>query len=66
MIKIADKTCNLRSILSDPPEDWPKSRQFEYFVWAEKVVAGLLGHNQSLDDEEKRVLSEGLSKLAGC
>lgn len=63
MIKIADKTCNLRSILSDPPEDWPLSRQHEYFVWAEKVVSGLLGHNASLDDEVTRILGIGLQKL---
>jgi guanosine-3',5'-bis(diphosphate) 3'-pyrophosphohydrolase len=31
MIKIADKTCNLRSILSDPPNDWPLLRQYDYF-----------------------------------
>lgn len=63
MIKIADKTCNLRSILSDPPQDWPVSRQYEYFVWAEKVVSGLLGINQALDDEVRQILSEGLTKL---
>lgn len=63
MIKIADKTSNLRTILSDPPEDWPVRRQYDYFVWAEQVVAGLLGQNKALDDEVKRVLSEGMSKL---
>ncbi len=64
MIKIADKTCNLRSILSDPPQGWSLSRQYEYFVWAENVVSGLLGHNAALDDEVKRVLSLGLEQLS--
>ncbi len=63
MIKIADKTCNLRSILADPPKDWPPSRQYDYFVWAEKVVSGLLGHNASLDAEVRQVLETGLSLL---
>lgn len=63
MIKIADKTCNLRSILSDPPKDWPLSRQYEYFIWADKVVSGLLGHNTFLDDEVKHILDTGLLKL---
>ncbi len=63
MIKIADKTCNLRSILSDPPKDWPLSRQYDYFVWASKVVSGLLGQNEALDEAVKRILAEGLSKL---
>ena len=63
MIKIADKTCNLRSILSDPPNDWPLNRQIEYFEWAEKVVAGLLGGNQALDGMVQLVLRDGLVKL---
>jgi guanosine-3',5'-bis(diphosphate) 3'-pyrophosphohydrolase len=63
MIKIADKTCNLRSILSDPPEDWSLSRQYDYFIWAERVVAGLLGHNARLDTEVRQVLEKGLRQL---
>lgn len=60
LIKIADKTCNLRSILADPPCDWSRQRQYEYFQWAEQVVAGLLGENAALDYEVNRVLREGL------
>jgi guanosine-3',5'-bis(diphosphate) 3'-pyrophosphohydrolase len=62
-IKIADKTCNLRSILIDPPADWSIHRQFEYFQWAEKVIAGLLGVNQKLDQEVCALLQQGLDKL---
>lgn len=65
LIKIADKTCNLRSILADPPAEWSVTRQYEYFLWAERVVAGLLGHNRALDDEVRRVLAEGLATLKG-
>ena len=64
MIKIADKTCNLRSILSDPPKDWSLKRRREYFSWANQVVAGLLGVNQALDDCVQSVLQEGLQKLS--
>lgn len=63
VIKIADKTCNLRSILSDPPVDWSIQRQYEYFLWAEKVVNGLLGVNQELDNEVTHLLQKGLKKL---
>ena len=63
MIKIADKTCNLRSILADPPDGWSQQRQYEYFQWAEQVVAGLLGENKALDDGVQRVLQEGLTQL---
>ncbi|MCM2374003.1 HD domain-containing protein [Rhodopirellula sp. ICT_H3.1] len=37
-VKLADKTRNLASILTDPPTDWSLGRQREYFDWAEKVV----------------------------
>ncbi|WP_411825544.1 HD domain-containing protein [Luteolibacter sp. AS25] len=63
MIKISDKTCNLRSLLSDPPENWPQSRQYDYFLWAEKVVSGLLGHNEPLDQLVTQILAEGLATL---
>jgi guanosine-3',5'-bis(diphosphate) 3'-pyrophosphohydrolase len=63
MIKIADKTCNLRSMLDDPPVEWSKQRQYEYFVWAEKVVRGLLGVNEALDTEVLQVIQSGLEAL---
>ncbi|MFN9434744.1 MAG: HD domain-containing protein, partial [Planctomycetota bacterium] len=66
-VKIADKTCNLSSIISDPPNDWSVQRQREYFGWAERVVAGLLGVNDPLDAYVKEVLARGkaaLEKLA--
>jgi (p)ppGpp synthase/HD superfamily hydrolase len=62
-IKIADKTCNLRSIMEDPPEGWPISRQVDYFNWASQVVAGLKGINPRLDEEVAKVLDAGISLL---
>ena len=59
-----DKTCNLRSILSDPPKGWSLDRQQEYFLWAQEVVSGLLGVNQALDDFVQSVLQQGLQKLS--
>ncbi len=58
-VKIADKTCNLASILVDPPRDWSIQRQREYFQWAEQVVAGLLGINERLDQCVKETLENG-------
>ncbi len=49
MIKIADKTSNLRSIVASPPKDWSVERQREYFAWAAKVVAGCRGVNAKLE-----------------
>jgi guanosine-3',5'-bis(diphosphate) 3'-pyrophosphohydrolase len=58
-VKIADKTCNLASTLSDPPKDWSIRRQKEYFEWAAQVIDGLLGTNRQLDEFVKKVLEQG-------
>ncbi|WP_201774039.1 HD domain-containing protein [Pseudoxanthomonas suwonensis] len=43
LIKLADKTANLRDIAACPPADWPLFRRREYFDWAAQVVARLRG-----------------------
>ena len=40
VIKLADKTSNLRSIAKSPPP-WPLERKRTYLEWARAVVAGL-------------------------
>jgi GTP diphosphokinase / guanosine-3',5'-bis(diphosphate) 3'-diphosphatase len=40
LVKAADKTCNLREIVSAPPP-WPIERKHEYFEHAAKVVRQL-------------------------
>ena len=40
MIKLADKTSNLRAVRSSPPHDWDAQRKKEYFAWAKEVAAG--------------------------
>ena len=41
LVKLADKTCNLRDMAAAPPADWPMFRRQEYFDWAKQVVDGL-------------------------
>jgi GTP diphosphokinase / guanosine-3',5'-bis(diphosphate) 3'-diphosphatase len=41
LVKLADKTCNLRDVATQPPTGWPLSRRQEYFDWARAVVDGL-------------------------
>jgi GTP diphosphokinase / guanosine-3',5'-bis(diphosphate) 3'-diphosphatase len=38
IVKLADKTCNLRDVVQDPPAGWPLKRKQEYFDWAKSVV----------------------------
>jgi GTP diphosphokinase / guanosine-3',5'-bis(diphosphate) 3'-diphosphatase len=62
-VKIADKTCNLESILVDPPSGWSAQRQRDYFDWAEKVIQGLLGVNEPLDNYVSDTLARGKANL---
>lgn len=49
LLKIADKTSNLRSLVSGPPAGWSKARLLEYIDWAEAVVCQARGLNAMLD-----------------
>lgn len=49
LVKLADKTCNLRDIATTPPADWSEERRRAYFEWAKKVVAGVRGANAALE-----------------
>lgn len=62
-VKVADKACNLASILADPPTGWSLARSREYFEWAGQVVHGLAGANGNLDARVKDVLARGKREL---
>ena len=51
MIKVADKTSNLRALALSPPANWPQQRIDEYAIWAERVVDVCRGANLWLDRE---------------
>lgn len=58
LIKLADKTANLRSLLNSPPTGWPAERVAAYFDWAARVVAGCRGTNAWLEAEFDKVFAE--------
>jgi hypothetical protein len=43
MLKLADKTINLRAVAASPPSDWSVKRRMEYVEFGRKVAAGLGG-----------------------
>ena len=49
LLKIADKTSNLRALALSPPADWEFERVSEYIDWAEQVVNHCRGLNAFLD-----------------
>ena len=59
LIKLADKACNVRNLVTMPPKDWSLKRRQEYLLWGEKVVAGLRGTNAALEEYYDHELSSG-------
>lgn len=51
ILKLADKTSNLRAIAVSPPADWSVRRRIEYVSWAKKVVDGLRGASPQLESQ---------------
>jgi len=51
VLKLADKTSNLRAIAASPPADWSVKRRIEYVEWAEAVAKGLRGANPWLEHQ---------------
>jgi (p)ppGpp synthase/HD superfamily hydrolase len=49
LIKLADKTSNLRAIANSPPPDWTGERRLEYVRWASEVVAQVRGTSPWLE-----------------
>ena len=49
LVKLADKTCNLRDLATSPPKDWDQKRRREYFDWAKQVVDGMRGAHPQLE-----------------
>jgi GTP diphosphokinase / guanosine-3',5'-bis(diphosphate) 3'-diphosphatase len=67
LIKLADKTSNLRAIALSPAADWSVERRYEYIEWASIVVASLRGVSPWLEGQfddaagaARRSLCEGV------
>jgi (p)ppGpp synthase/HD superfamily hydrolase len=51
LIKLADKTSNVRAVANSPAADWSDERRREYIEWAKAVVAGLRGASPWLEQQ---------------
>jgi (p)ppGpp synthase/HD superfamily hydrolase len=63
MIKLADKTSNLRSIAASPPLDWDWERQRDYYEWARRVAEGCRGVNAQLERWFDEAHANGVAAL---
>jgi len=51
LVKLADKTSNLRAVTLSPAPDWSVKRRLEYIEWSKSVVAGLRGTSPWLEEQ---------------
>jgi len=62
-IKLADKICNIREIMSGPPADWSLQRRYEYLDWAQKVVCGCRGVNEKLEQVFDNAMKQACASM---
>lgn len=58
LVKLADKTANLRDIARCPPQHWEPARVDAYFDWATQVVGQLRGTHAGLEAGFAAALAE--------
>jgi guanosine-3',5'-bis(diphosphate) 3'-pyrophosphohydrolase len=58
LLKLADKTSNLRAIAASPPPDWSVKRRLDYVKWARDVAKGLIGVSEWLEREFDQAAKE--------
>jgi (p)ppGpp synthase/HD superfamily hydrolase len=58
VLKLADKTSNLKSLAAGAPKDWSVKRRMEYVDWARAVVRGLKGASPWLEAEFEAAAKE--------
>ncbi len=63
LIKLGDKISNIRDVTENPPDGWSDERRLEYVNWGEKVVAGLRGANENLENHFDELVSKAKRKL---
>jgi guanosine-3',5'-bis(diphosphate) 3'-pyrophosphohydrolase len=65
LVKIADKTSNLRALAMSPPAGWGNERALEYVDWAEQVVAGCRGLNAALEQKFDAAANDARAAING-
>ncbi|MDQ2746001.1 MAG: HD domain-containing protein [Acidobacteriota bacterium] len=63
LIKLGDKSSNIRDVTENPPDGWSKERRIEYINWGEKVIAGLRGTNANLEKHFDDLIANARQKF---
>jgi (p)ppGpp synthase/HD superfamily hydrolase len=65
LIKLADKTSNLRAIASSPPAGWSVERRLEYVRWAREVVMRIRGTSPWLERQFDEAATRAEQSVTG-
>jgi hypothetical protein len=63
LIKLADKTSNLRTIAISPAADWSVKRRLGYIEWAKSVVIGVRGTSPWLEQQFDEAVAVAVRSL---
>jgi (p)ppGpp synthase/HD superfamily hydrolase len=63
LIKLADKTSNLRAVANSPAPDWSVERRREYVEWAKSVVTGVRGTSPWLERQFDQAADQAVQSL---
>lgn len=64
LLKLADKTSNLRALAESPPKGWPLERKRDYLAWSRAVTTGLRGTSPFLESAFDTAAAEAERALA--
>ena len=63
LIKLADKTANLRDVANAPPDGWETSRIENYLEWGKQVVDQIRGRHAKLEELFDSAYAAGKARL---
>jgi (p)ppGpp synthase/HD superfamily hydrolase len=64
IVKLADKTSNMRAITFSPAPNWSVKRRLKYIDWAREVVVGLRGASPWLEQQFDDAAAEAEGSVA--
>jgi hypothetical protein len=65
LLKLADKTSNLRSVALSSPSHWDDQRRREYVAWSAAVAGGMVGVSGWLEGEFEKAKALALESIPG-
>ncbi len=63
LIKLGDKISNIRDVMNTPPDGWSDERRLEYVHWGERVINGVRGTNENLEEHFDELIEKAKQKF---